>query len=116
MSQKLRCLVIGIPEAKAAEGSLRPEEFASIDLVAFESQLPLPASLELVVTPLFCKTFDALEIIEKLGAQDFRKTLRVVAPKLPNRQIVLRELRSHAARQGITIELIEEGPPESGGA
>ena len=116
MSQKLRCLVIGIPEAKAAEGSLRPEEFASIDLAAFESQLPLPASVELVVTPLVCKTFDALEIIEKLGAQDFRKTLRVVAPKLPNRQIVLRELRSHAARQGITIELVEEGPPESGGA
>ena len=109
MSQKLRCLVIGIPDAKAAEGSLRPEEFASITLEAFEDQLPLPDALELVVTPLFCKTFDALEIIEKLGAQDYRKVLRVVAPKLPNRQVVLRELRSHAARQGITIELIEEG-------
>jgi hypothetical protein len=109
MSQKLRCLVIGIPEAKAAEGSLRPEEFASIPLDAFESLLPLPETLELVVTPLFCNSFDALEVIEKLGAQDYRKTLRVVAPKLPNRQVVLRELRSHAARQGITIELIEEG-------
>ncbi len=116
MSQKLRCLVIGIPEAKAAEGSLRPEEFSSIDLDSFENQLPLPPTLELVVAPLFCKTFDALEIIEKLGAQDYRKTLRVVAPKLPNRQIVLRELRSHAARQGITIELIEEGKDPSGGA
>jgi hypothetical protein len=109
MSQKLRCLVIGIPEAKAAEGSLRPEEFASIELAVFDAHLPLPATLELVVAPLFCKSFDALEIIERLGAQDFRKTLRVVAPKLPNRQVVLRELRSHAARQGITIELIEEG-------
>lgn len=109
MSQKLRCLVIGIPDAKAAEGSLRPEEFASIELEAFDSHLPLPETLELVVSPLFCKTFDALEIIERLGAQDFRKVLRVVAPKLPNRQVVLRELRSHAARQGITIELIEEG-------
>jgi hypothetical protein len=108
MSQKLRCLVIGIPEAKAAEGSLRPEEFASIPLDAFESLLPLPEALELVVTPLFCNSFDALEVIEKLGAQDYRKTLRVVAPKLPNRQVVLRELRSHAARQGITIELVEE--------
>ena len=109
MSQKLRCLVIGIPEAKAAEGSLRPEEFASIPLEDFDSCLPLPETLELVVTPLFCKTFDALEIIEKLGAQDYRKLLRVVAPKLPNRQVVLRELRSHAARQGITIALVEEG-------
>ena len=109
MSQKLRCLVIGIPEAKAAEGSLRPEEFASISFDELENHLPLPAALELVVAPLFCNSFDALEIIERLGAQDYRKTLRVVAPKLPNRQVVLRELRSHAARQGITVELIEEG-------
>ena len=109
MPQKLRCLVIGIPEAKAAEGSLRPEEFASIELAAFDKFLPLPETLELVVTPLFRMNFDALEIIERLGAQDYRKTLRVVAPKLPNRQVVLRELRSHAARQGITIELVEEG-------
>jgi hypothetical protein len=108
MSQKLRCLVIGIPHARAAEGSLRPEEFASIALSEFDAQLPLPAGLELIVAPLFCNTFDALEIIERLGAVDYRKTLRVMAPKLPNRQIVLRELRSHASRQGITIELIEE--------
>ncbi|MFN4201827.1 MAG: hypothetical protein ACK4GM_02070 [Tabrizicola sp.] len=108
-SQKLRCLVIGIPEARAAEGSLRPEEFASIPLDELNGYLPFPPALELVVAPLFCNRFDALEIIERLGAQDYRKTLRVVAPKLPNRQIVLRELRSHAARQGITIELVEEG-------
>jgi hypothetical protein len=109
MSQKLRCLVIGIPDAKAAEGSLRPEEFASIALDELDSHLPLATTLELVVAPLFCNKFDALEIIERLGAQGYRKVLRVVAPKLPNRQIVLRELRSHASRQGITIELIEEG-------
>ena len=108
MSQKLRCLVIGIPDAKAAEGSLRPEEFASIPLTEFDSYLPLPQTLELVVAPLFCNSFDALEIIERLGAQGYRKVLRVVAPKLPNRQIVLRELRSHASRQGVTIELTEE--------
>lgn len=109
MSKKLRCLVIGIPEARAAEGSLRPEEFASIDLADLDGYLPFPASLELVVAPLFCHAFDALEIIEKLGAQGYRRGLRVVAPKLPNRQVVLRELRSHASRQGITIELTEEG-------
>jgi hypothetical protein len=109
MSQKLRCLVIGIPEAKAAEGSLRPEEFASIELADLASHLPFPGTLELVVVPLFCKGFDALEIIERLGANDYRKTLRVMAPKLPNRQVVLRELRSHAAKKGITIELVEEG-------
>jgi hypothetical protein len=108
MSQKLRCLVIGIPEAKAAEGSLRPEEFASVELADFPPFIPFLGNIELVVAPLFCKTFDALEIIERLGSNGFRKTLRVMAPKLPNRQIVLRELRSHASKRGITIELVEQ--------
>jgi hypothetical protein len=108
MSQKLRCLVIGIPEARAAEGSLRPEEFSSIELADLQTFLPLPATLELVVVPLFCDSFDALEIIERLAAAGYRKTLRVVAPTLPKRQVVLRELRSHASRQGITLELSEE--------
>jgi hypothetical protein len=108
MSRQLRCLVIGIPEAKAADGSLRPEEFASIDLADFAAFTPHLTTLEMAVAPLFCKSFDALEIIEKLGSNGFRKTLRVMAPKLPNRQIVLRELRSHAAKQGITIELVED--------
>ena len=108
MSQKLRCLVIGIPEAKADEGILRPEEFASVELADFSALSPFPANLELVVAPLFCTTFDALEIIERLAAHDYRKTLRVVTPKLPNRQVVLRELRSHASRKGITVELVEQ--------
>jgi hypothetical protein len=109
MSLRLRCLAIGVPQAAAAETSLRPEEFASIKLAELPGFLPLPDTLELVVAPLFCESFDALEIIETLGANGYRGTLRVVAPKLPSRQIVLRELRTHAARQGLSIELTEEG-------
>ncbi|MDX5351095.1 MAG: hypothetical protein LPJ95_10405 [Paracoccaceae bacterium] len=108
MSPKLRCLVIGIPDAVFSEGSIRPDEAASIPFARLQDHLPLPASLELVVAPLFCDNFDALEIIEILGAANFRGLLRIAAPKLPNRQIVLRELRSHAVRQGITLELVEQ--------
>jgi hypothetical protein len=107
MSQSLRCLVIGIPAATFAEGSIRPEEAASIGFAQIDAYLPLPLALELVVAPLFCTEFDALELIETLGAASYRGLLRIVAPKLPNRQIVLRELRSHAVRQGLTIEMIE---------
>jgi hypothetical protein len=107
MSQKLRCLVIGIPEATFPEGTVRPDEAASISLGQLTDYLPLPPSLELVVAPLFCNDFDALEIIETLGTSGYRGLLRVAAPKLPNRQIVLRELRSHAVRQGMTLELVE---------
>ena len=38
----------------------------------------------------------------------YRGVLRIMAPKLPNRQIVLRELRSHAVRQGLTLEMVEQ--------
>lgn len=107
MQLKLRCLVIGIPEAVFAEGSVRPEEAVSIKFAALPDYLPLPESLELIVGPLFCADFDALELIETLGRNGYRGTLRIAAPKLPNRQIVLRELRSHAVRQGITLELTE---------
>lgn len=99
--------MVGLAEARFEHGSIRPEEAASITYDALHEHTPLPASLELVVAPLFCAEFDALEMIEALGGHGYRGLLRVVTPKLPNRQIVLRELRSHAVRQGITLELVE---------
>jgi hypothetical protein len=112
MPQTLRCLVIGIPEAVFPEWSIRPEAAASIafaELAQYRARFP---ALELVVAPLFCGDFDALEIIETLGAAGYRGLLRITTPTLPNRQIVLRELRSHAVKQGLTIELVEQ-PPQS---
>lgn len=106
MSPKLRCLVVGIPHAVFPEG-IRTDEAAVVEFATLREQTALPAGLELVVAPLFCDEFDALELIEQLGTAGFRGVLRIVAPKLPNRQIVLRELRSHAVRQGITLELVE---------
>lgn len=111
MPQTLRCLVIGIPEAVFPVGSIRPEAARSIALADLEQYRPWIPGLELVVAPLFCREFDALEIIETLGAAGYRGLLRIATPTLPNRQIVLRELRSHAVRQGITIEIVEQPQP-----
>lgn len=107
MAAALRCLVVGIPDAVFPEGSARSQDAVSISYDALPEYLPLPAGLELVVAPLFCDSFDALEMIEVLGKQGYRGLLRIAAPKLPNRAIVLRELRTHAARQGMTLELVE---------
>jgi hypothetical protein len=109
MGKALRCLVVGIPAATFSAGSSRQEEAASIRFDALVDYLAFATGLELVVAPLFCADFDALELIEVLGGQGYRGTLRIVAPKLPNRQIVLRELRSHAVKQGISLEMVEEG-------
>jgi hypothetical protein len=108
MSDKARCLVIGIPAARIAERNLRNDEILSIDFADLPVEGALPPGLELVVAPLFRNDFDALELIDALGKRDYRGTLRIVAPRLPNRNIVLRELRSHAVRKGITVELTEE--------
>lgn len=108
MSNALRCLAIGIADATFPENLTSNGGALSISFDQLAAHLPLPTTLELVVVPLFCNDFDALEIIETLGAAGFRATLRVVAPKLPNRQVVLRELRSHAVRQGITLEMVEQ--------
>jgi hypothetical protein len=108
VSETLRCLAIGIPDAKFPESLASNGGALSVSLEQLAAQLPLPASLELIVVPLFCEDFDALEIIETLGAAGYRGQVRVMAPKLPNRQVVLRELRSHAVRQGITLEMMEQ--------
>lgn len=108
MSNALRCLAIGIADAVFPENLTSNGGALSISLAQLAAQLPLPASLELIVVPLFCNDFDALEVIETLGAAGYRGQLRVVAPKLPNRQVVLRELRAHAVRQGITLEMVEQ--------
>jgi hypothetical protein len=108
MAKSLRCLLIGIPADAPGEGSARPEEADLISYSALPDFPVLPEGLELVVAPLFCEEFDALEVIEALGSKGYRGKLRIVAPKLPNRQIVLRELRAHAGRQGITLELYDE--------
>jgi hypothetical protein len=108
MSTALRCLAVGIPGATFPEGTVRTQEAESIPYAALPGYFPQLHGLELVVAPLFCDDFDALEIIEVLGGQGYRGMLRIAAPKLPNRAIVLRELRSHAAKQGITLEMVED--------
>lgn len=106
MADMLRCLLVGL--GRDAVPGLDGD--AAAETVRFEEldrHLPLPETLRLVVAPLFCPDFDALELIERLGLAGYRGIMRIVAPKLPNRQVVLRELRSHAARQGMQLELVE---------
>jgi hypothetical protein len=108
VSETLRCLAIGIPDAEFPESLSSRGMALAISLDQLAAHLPFPATLELVVVPLFCDAFDALEIIETLGGAGYRGQVRVMSPRLPNRQVVLRELRSHAVRHGITLEMMEQ--------
>lgn len=109
MSASIRCLVIGLPTARIAERNQLLTEAVSIPFSDMSNSLPLPPNLELVVAPLVASDFDALELIDLIGAKGYRGNVRIVAPALPNRTVVLRELRSHAVRNGITVEMVDEG-------
>jgi hypothetical protein len=107
MADALKCLVVGVPATDIPQGSAEADGATFIRFAELPDLFPPPESLEVVISPLFCSDFDALELLELLGRNGFRKSLRVLAPKLPNRLVVMRELRSHATRQGIKIEVIE---------
>lgn len=56
-----------------------------------------------VVLSLMSNNRDAVEDLETLSALGFRGRCLVLAPKLPNRKMVLKELRHHAAGLRLTL-------------
>ncbi len=65
------------------------------------------SDVDIVITPLFGPGFDAMDLIEKLGRAQFRGRLRVFSKTLPNREMVIAELRALADPFDIIIELNE---------
>jgi hypothetical protein len=72
---------------------------------ALEEKLVSSVAPTKVVVPLMTRNFDAAEVIELLGVCGYRGAVWVLAPKLPNRRMVERELRSMV--QGIQVEVVE---------
>ena len=107
MPEATRCLVVGLPATCFAGTSLLPEGATAISFAGLVRLSPWPAEVELVVAPLFAADFDAVELMETLAWHGYGKSLRIVAPRLPNRIVVLRELRSQAARHGLALDLVE---------
>lgn len=63
------------------------------------------SAIDQVIAPLFGKGFDGFELISLLGAARFHGRLSLTAAELPNRGMVLRELRAKAEPFGIEVEL-----------
>lgn len=76
-----------------------------ISFAALEQKLVASVSPSKVVMPLMARGFDAMEAIEQLGLCGYQGPVWVLAPKLPNRRMVERELKSIVP--GIQVEVIE---------
>lgn len=104
-----RCLLIGYSLADLqAEGDC-PQDALAVSFARLDDIAPGMAEVDLVLAPLVCADCDAIEVIESLGRLGYRGKLRILAPKLPNRQIVLHELRAEALGRGIRVDLVEAG-------
>ena len=107
-------LVIDVPKTVGFVAAL-PLHVTAVPIAfsALEQKLVASVSPTKVVVPLMARGFDATEAIEALGLCGYQGAVWVLAPKLPNRRMVERELKSIAA--GIQVEVIEldeVGPQE----
>ena len=72
---------------------------------ALEQKLVSSVAPTKVVVPLMARGFDAADVLEQLAICGYQGSVWVLAPKLPNRRMVERELKSMAS--GIQVEVIE---------
>lgn len=99
-------LVIEVPKTVGFVNELPLHVTAvSIQFAALEQKLVSSIAPSKVVVPLLTRGFDAADVVEQLGNCGYAGTVWVLAPKLPNRRMVERELRSMVP--GITVEIIE---------
>ena len=98
--------MIDVPKAIGLEQAL-PMNVTTVPISfsALEQKLVASISPSKVVMPLMTRGFDAAEGIEQLGLCGYQGPVWVLSPKLPNRRMVERELKSMVA--GIHVEVIE---------
>ena len=99
-------LVVEVPRTVGFANAL-PLHVTTVPILfsALEQKLMSSVAPTKVVVPLMTRSFDAAEVIEQLAECGYQGVVWVLSPKLPNRRMVERELRSMV--RGIEVELIE---------
>ena len=99
-------LVIEVPRTVGFVNA-RPVHVTAVPILfsALEQKLVSSVAPTKVVVPLITRNFDAADVVEQLAVCGFQGSVWVLSPKLPNRRMVERELRSLAS--GIQVEVIE---------
>lgn len=61
-----------------------------------------------VMAPLLAPDLDALQVAERLGELQFKGTLLLVGPTLPNPKLVAREIKAATKSKDIKVEFVTE--------
>lgn len=102
------CIAIGLHPAVHALPGIGAAEIRHLDIADVDGSKDVAAAA-LIVAPLFGPGFDAIELMELLSRGGFAGVLRLLSPRLPDREVVLRELRPTAEGSRIRLELVEIG-------
>lgn len=99
-------LVIEVPKTVGFISAL-PLHVTAVPILfsALEQKLVSSVGPTKVVVPLMARGFDAADVMEQLASCGYQGSVWVLAPKLPNRRMVERELKTMA--RGIQVEVIE---------
>lgn len=99
-------LVVEVPKTVGFMDDL-PLQVTALPILfsALDQKLVSSIAPTKVVMPLMARGFDAAEVIEQLAVCGYQGAVWVLSPKLPNRRMVERELKSMV--KGIHVEVIE---------
>jgi hypothetical protein len=93
-------------EIDAYLGKRRPSVVAT-SFAVLDATLLRRVAPEAVAFSLIEPEADAMQVIERLGQLGFQGEAIIFAPRLPNRQMILRELRGLA--KGMVVTVVEDG-------
>ncbi|MDP5084556.1 MAG: hypothetical protein NWQ23_03975 [Yoonia sp.] len=112
--QSNHILVIGDIDRWFAEGRLTAEldDYHFIDFDTLTEEALEGFAPDIILSPLLANGFDALDIAARLQGFGFKGRYRVVAAPVPNADVVLADIRTHAPDIDFDLLLV---PPASSG-
>lgn len=105
-------LIIGSVDRWYAEGRMKQEldEFQFADLEALSGDFLQELNPEIVFSPLFADSFDALDVARALHASQFQGCYRVISGQLPNTRMIKTEIAQIAPGLDFDILVVPEKP------
>lgn len=103
-------LVVGDLSRWESEGRTMPvlDGFQFIKISDLSADLVQETDPEIILSPLVADDFDAVDVAEKLVLLGFQGRYRAIAPRLPNADLILEEVRGFAPQLDFDLLLLPE--------
>lgn len=103
-------LVVGDLSRWESEGRAIPalDRLKFIKINDLSADLVQETDPDIILSPLMADDFDAVDVAEKLVFLGFQGRYRAIAPRLPNAELILQEVRGLAPQLDFALLLLPE--------